>query len=71
MTIKGLKRTVPNATHRSIRKDTLFVEISPMACLFEQRGGKAMGIGLVMGQLIIHIIIDLQMDVLCKAESHC
>jgi hypothetical protein len=35
MTKKGLERTVPNATHRIIRKDTLFVEISPMACLFE------------------------------------
>ena len=71
MTKKGPECTVPNATYRIIRKDTLFVEISPIVCLFEQRGQKAMGIGLVMGQLIIHIIIDLQMNVLCKAESHC
>jgi hypothetical protein len=49
MTKKGLKRTVPNAAHRSVRKDTLFVEVSPMACLFDQCGRKAMGIGLVMG----------------------
>jgi hypothetical protein len=68
---KGMERTVPNATHRSVREDTLFVEISPMACLLNQRRWKAMRIGLVMGQLVIHKIIDLQMKVLCKAESLC
>jgi hypothetical protein len=59
-TNKGLKRTVPNATNISVRKDTLFVDISPKARLLDQRGRKAMRVSLVMGQLVLHEVIDLQ-----------
>ena len=58
---KGLKRTVPNAINLSVRKDTLFVEISPIARLLDQRGRKAMRVSLVMGQLVVHKVIDLHM----------
>ncbi len=60
-TNKGLKRTVPNAANISVRKDTLFVDISPKARLLYQRGRKAMRVSLVMGQLVLHEGIDLQM----------
>ena len=49
----------------------MFVEVGPMACLLDERRRKAMSVGLVMGQLIIHIIIELQMNILYKAESLC
>ena len=54
-----LGRTVPNAIHSSVREDTLLVEISPVARLLDQRRWKAMRICLVMGQLMVHEIIDL------------
>ena len=60
-TNKGPKRTVPNATNRSVRKDTLFVEISPVARLLDQRGREAMRVSPVMRQLMVHKVIDLQM----------
>ena len=60
-TNKALKRTVPNATNISVREDTLFVDISPIARLLDQRGRKAMRVSPVMGQLVIHKVIDLKM----------
>jgi hypothetical protein len=39
------------------------VEVGPMARLLDQRRWKAMRIGLVMGQLIVHEIIDLCISV--------
>jgi len=61
VTNECLERTVPNATNTSVRKDTLFVEISPIARLLDQRGRKAMRVSLVMSQLMVHKVIDLQM----------
>jgi hypothetical protein len=58
----GLKRTVPNATNSSVREDTLFVEISPIARLLDQRGRKAMGVSPVMRQLMMHKVVDLRID---------
>lgn len=56
---QGSKRTVPNATNISVRKDTLFMEISPIARLLDQGGRKAMRVSLVMGQLVVHEVVDL------------
>ena len=60
MTNESLKRTVPNSTNNFVREDTLFVEISPIARLLNQRGRKAMCVSPVMGQLMVHKVIDLQ-----------
>jgi hypothetical protein len=53
------KRTVPNAVYGLVREDTLLVEVGPIARLLNQRGRKAMGICLVVSQLVIHEVIDL------------
>jgi hypothetical protein len=47
-----------------IREDTLLVEVGPVTRLLNQGGREAVGIGLVVGQLMIHEIINLQIRIL-------
>ena len=57
---KCRKRTVPNAIDGGIRENSLLVEVGPVTRLLNHRGWEAMSIGLVVGQLIVHEIVDLQ-----------
>lgn len=45
------------------------MEVSPETRLLNKRGWEAVSIGLVVGQLIIHEIIDLQMKILNEAVT--
>jgi hypothetical protein len=60
---KSWRRTVPNAIDGGIREDSLLMEVGPVTRLLNQRGWEAMSIGLVVGQLIVHEIIDLQTSI--------
>ncbi len=58
------ERTVPDATDGGIREDSFLVEVGPMTRLLDQSRWEAMSIGLVVGQLIVHEIVDLQTSIL-------
>jgi hypothetical protein len=60
-------RTVPNAIDGGIREDTHLMEVGPGTRLLNQRGREAVSIGLVVGQLVVHVIINLQMNILSGA----
>ena len=64
------ERTVPNATNGRIREDALLVEISPVARLLDQCRRETMRVGLVMRQLVVHVVVDL-INVTNKTESLC
>ena len=45
------------------------MEVGPVTRLLNERGREAVSIGLVVGQLMIHEIIDLQMGILSWAAT--
>ncbi len=67
--VESRRRTVPNAIDGGIREDSCLVEVGPVTRLLNQRGWEAMGIGLVVGQLMVHEIIDLRMSILSGAVT--
>ena len=63
------RRTVPNAIDGGIREDSLLVEVGPVTRLLNQCWWEAMSIGLVVGQLIVHEIVNLQTSILSGAVT--
>ena len=51
--------TVTNTADFLAAEDSILVEVSKATSLFNQGGGKAVRVGLVVNELSVHIVIDL------------
>lgn len=54
-----LRLTVTNSTNILVAEDTVFMEVSKAAGLFVEGGGKAVCVGLVVGQLRVNEVVNL------------
>lgn len=52
-------RTVANAVNVLVGEDAVLVVVGPVTSLLNESGRKAVGIGLVVGQLRVDVIVNL------------
>lgn len=54
-----IQRTVPNASHRLVREDTIFMKVDESLSLFDISRREPVGVRLVVNELRAHEVIDL------------
>lgn len=55
----GTAGNVSNSIDVAVREDAVFVVVGPVASLLQESGWEAVGIGLVVGQFRVNVVVDL------------
>ena len=62
-------RTVTNPAHIGIGEDLVLVPVDQVADLVDVGRGKTVGIGLVVGQLGVNVVVDIPLFKRCQSDK--